>query len=275
MYCFILFALLQTQTATTLHQQTSLRRASSYFPSKDIATVSVHRNQPFEIKLDCTLQGRLLPIDLETGIYVDWFKIDKDGRAVTAFGVAHNAATKTICFGNAFDVCKCIRLKVEDEWRKLSRHKRGISDVAYSVDCGASNAITEGVLLLDTDYNELFQEQKIQLEATASSYMNVDRRNILIQENQGSFYRTGLENPRFVSFGLGDAADAGTKTTVVKFLVSCNSLASTDPRIAQLKTDSQNGQIRNTFGYQLISWYFIAGTFIPLTTTPASRSVFY
>lgn len=147
------------------------------------------------------------------------------------------------------------------------RKRRDIADVQYLVECGASSSVTEGVLLFDVDYHGLTNEQKTQFVTTTSSYVSVQRRNVLVVDNHGRFYKTELANPKFLSFGLGDTTDAQDNTTVVKFLVSCGTLSASDSRISLIKTESQNGELRKRFGHPLISWYFISGAFVPLTTT--------
>lgn len=235
----------------------------------DLKNITLRPNQYFHFQINCIHFTKLFAIDAVTKKTVEGIKISKDGKIASGYVDDNATGTQRICFRNKLFICKCITLDIK--YVLHGRQRRDIADVQFSINCGASSIVTEGVLLLNTDYRNLSNAQKSQIVAKIYNYVNVEKRNILILENRGSFYRTGLENPRFISFGLGDAKDAKTDTTVVKFLASCDALAGTDSRITKFKTEGPSGQISNHLGYPLISWYFITGTLIPLTTTSLPR----
>ena len=262
MQLFIIFAILYNVTASISARIGSLDH--QYAVEENIATIKLRRFDHFHFAINCTPFTGLLPIDAATGIAVKWLNINNDGKI--AFGYADNHVKRIhrICFRYAFYVCKCLRVIVEEV---LPRQRRDVGDVEYSVECGASTAVTEGVFLFNVDYHGLSIEQKNEIVTKTASYVNIQRRNILVLDNHGSFYKTGLVNPKFISFGLGDTTATSTNTTVVKFLASCGALSSTDSRITKIQAESPSGQLSSFYGHSLISWYFITGTFVPLTTT--------
>ena len=236
---------------------------------KDPKSITLRPNEYFHLQINCTYFTKQLAIDAKTGKTIDWMKITKNGKIASGYVDDNATGKQRICFRNKFFICKCITVNIVKVLH--DRRRRDIADVEFSISCGGSRSVTEGVLLLNTDYYNLSNAQKSEIVTKVYNYVNIEKRNILILENRGSFYRTGLENPRFISFGLGDAKDAKTNTAVVKFLASCNALPGTDSRITKFKTEGPTGQISNHLGYPLISWYFITGTIIPLTTTSLPR----
>ena len=247
----------------------SLNVHNQHVPDRDAARIKLRQEEHFHFQINCVSIAKLYAIDPKTGNAVQWLNVSKNGK--TVFGYADKSVTgiQKVCFGYKSFVCTCITINVTKDVH--SRQRRDIFDVEFSVQCGTSRKITEGVLLLNTDYNKLSDSQKTGIVSNVSTYVSVEKRNILILENRGSFYKTKLENPKFVSFGLGDSTGANTNTTVIKFLASCGELASTDGRIVKFKADSQTGELSRHLGYPLISWYFITGTLIPLTTTSVPR----
>ena len=236
---------------------------------KDPVNIVLRPNENFHFQIKCASVAKLYAVDATTGSTVKWLEVSNNGSIVSGYVDISITGTQRVCFRRKSFVCKCLRINIMKIPR--NRRKRDIADVQFAVDCGTSNAVTEGVLLLNEDYFSLSESNKSELVTIVSDYVNVERRNILIVENRGSFYRTGLENPKFISFGLGDAVGTKTNTTVIKFLASCNALSSTDSRISNFKADSPNGQLSKRLGYPLISWYFITGTIIPLATTSLPR----
>ena len=256
-------------TFSTAAASISVNVQNQHVPDRDATSIELRQEEYFHFEINCVSISKLYAIDSKTGNTVQWLNVSRNGKIVSGYVDKSVAGIQRICFGNKSLACTCVTLNVSKDAH--SRQRRDIFDVEFSVQCGTSRKITEGVLLLNTDYNNLSDAQKTGIVSNVSTYVNVEKRNILILENRGSFYRTKLENPRFVSFGLGDSTGANANTTVVKFLASCGELASTDGRIAKFKADSQTGQLPRHLGHPLISWYFITGTVTPLTTTSVPR----
>ena len=168
---------------------------------------------------------------------------------------------------------KKAKMNVTESATRATRHRprRDVGDVQYQVSCGGSSKITEGVILLNANYHNMSSQEKAQIVSQTSTYTGVGKRNIILKDNHGNFYKTELSSPSFIAFGLGDSTGQIAETTIVKFLLGCDSVPGTDSRIARIRDDSPTGALTELFGHKIIGWYIIAGTFVPITTTAPPR----
>ena len=168
---------------------------------------------------------------------------------------------------------KKAKKNVMESATRATRHRprRDVADLQYQISCGGSSKVTEGVILLNANYHNMSLQEKAQIVSQASAYTGVAKRNIILKDNHGNFYKTELSNPSFIAFGLGDSTGQIEETTIVKFLLGCDSVPSTDSRIAKIRDDSPTGALTGLFGHKIIGWYIIAGIIVPITTTAPPR----
>lgn len=165
------------------------------------------------------------------------------------------------------------KTNVTESATRVTRHRprRDVADLQYQISCGGSSKVTEGVILLNANFHNMSSQEKAQIVSQVSTYTEVGKRNIILKENHGNFYKTELLNPSFIAFGLGDSTGQIAETTIIKFLLGCDSVPGTDSRIAKIRADSPTGALTGLFGHKIIGWYVIAGTFVPITTTASPR----
>lgn len=107
----------------------------------------------------------------------------------------------------------------------------------------------------------LSASERNKIISRTADYTSLSESRILIDRHDGYLYSLNedLDNPQLIALGSGNGLRNLTKTTSIKYIISCSVLSGKDTRIMNLKLDAMNGVLSEQHNHQVGQWLAVAG----------------